>query len=525
MPTPRLLLFGTSGAGKSSLLGALTQAAATQAPLLKGELVDASGALGRLQKSTYEAVPPPTDQAESYDVRVQPADHGAATAATVLDCSGKSALAMLQAKQPFAEALPLRKQILDADAVLLLVDASLPPKQLGEEFQQFTRWLTDLHARGGRRTDIGALPVYLVLTKCDLLAKKEDTFSKWMQKIEEAKRRVDERFRSALQEQGGFGTIHLRLWATAIKRPALADRPARPLEPYGVAELFRQCLQSAGDFLERRHTSQVRLFNAVVGLTGMIAVLALILALLVAYQPETKWAALDEKVQHVLPKKDAKPAQRLGGTLKKLQDKQKLLADIESAPDFGHLPDETRSRVQQYRQEIEQYLKLEADAKRKVKYPYMAKTAKEIEEQEKNLNDLACPADWGDTPLGKRAKQCRMEYAALHKALSEREAWIAEEVKSGDKLRIQGVALHFKLTQKMPLGPQEAELWDVQYRARMQAKPVGLQSDSVAGVSSVTYEFLDKFESMKKARRDWDAVKAKLTKAAEGIQEELKAGT
>ena len=34
--------------------------------------------------------------------------------------------------------------------------------------------------------------------------------------------------------------VHVHLWATAVKRPALAESPAKPREPYGVAELFRQ---------------------------------------------------------------------------------------------------------------------------------------------------------------------------------------------------------------------------------------------------------------------------------------------
>ena len=314
MSNPHLLLFGTPGAGKTSLLGALAQAAVTQAPLLKGQLVDVSGELHRLHTSTYVTKMLPTDVLESYDIRLQPSENGsAATDATLLDCSGKSALEMLKAKEPFADSHPMRKPILDADAVLLLVDASLPGKQLAEEFNQFARWLMDLHALRGRRTDIAEFPVYLVLTKCDLLVKKDDTASKWMERIEEAKRRVDDRFRKTLMEQGaGFGTIDLRLWATAIKRPPLADRPAKADEPYGVAELFRQCLQSAADFLERRQTSQSRLWNVVVGLLGLVAILVLGLTFLVDFQPDTKGASLDEKVQRVLPKKDAKRAAAFG---------------------------------------------------------------------------------------------------------------------------------------------------------------------------------------------------------------------
>src|ERR1019366_6194841 len=137
----------------------------------------ASGELQQLQKNTYRENLPPTVQMESYEIGIKP-DKGTDSFSgklMVLDCSGKSALQMLQAKVPFANSHPLKKTILDADAVVLVVDASSSNKQLSEEFKQFAHWLNQLHELRGRRTDIAALPVYFVLTKCDLLARKEDT--------------------------------------------------------------------------------------------------------------------------------------------------------------------------------------------------------------------------------------------------------------------------------------------------------------------------------------------------------------
>src|SRR5207245_4735258 len=114
----------------------------------------------------------------------------------------------------------------------------------------------------------------LVLTKCDLIAKPADTSAQWMERIEERKREVHQRFQEflaqqAAQEQMPFGSIDLHLWATAVKRPALADAPARPKEPYGFAELFRQCLDSARGFRERRPQAPQRP-GRVVGLLAVI---------------------------------------------------------------------------------------------------------------------------------------------------------------------------------------------------------------------------------------------------------------
>ena len=53
-PDPlRLVLFGLPGAGKSSLLGALAQAAESQPHLLDGRIADPSPNLADLRRSVY----------------------------------------------------------------------------------------------------------------------------------------------------------------------------------------------------------------------------------------------------------------------------------------------------------------------------------------------------------------------------------------------------------------------------------------------------------------------------------------
>src|SRR5437764_1355015 len=102
----------------------------------------------------------------------------------------------------------------------------------------------------GQRADVAGLPIYLVLTKCDLLSKPNDTFAEWQQRIEEEKRKLGERISPLVRDlhAGHFGSIRLRVWATAVSRPSFADGPAPATEPYGVIELFRQCFVSAEAF-------------------------------------------------------------------------------------------------------------------------------------------------------------------------------------------------------------------------------------------------------------------------------------
>ena len=518
MAKPRLLLFGTPGAGKTSLLGALAQASATQTPILKGQLADPDGAWDRLKKITYAEAANPSADAESYDLCLRSSAKGVLPAeALVTDPSGKSVQEILQFTQP----------VLDTDAIVLAVDASLAGKEPAEEFPRFARWLIALRRARGKRTEIGELPVYIVLTKCDLLAKRDDTFAKWMQRIEEAKRRIDERFREFVKEQGdGFGTIQIQIWATAIKRPVLADRPVNAQEPFGVAELFRQCLESAADFQERRLTSQHRLQNVVVGAFGIVAILVLAVALLFEFQPGIRSPGLDEKLQTLLPKQDAAAKERLHGSVKRLEEKLQALKAIEDDPDFQRLPEATRSVVKEYDAELEKYLDARRDAVVMLKFPYLAKNQDEFKEMEKSATSFALPAnyakEWEETPLARQIQKVRAEYDALHMALKEEETWIRGQIDADTALLKKGTRIYSKLLNKEKLDPEEADAWQRQFTAHMNPKFPTPREEIVKGVSRLSYEDLGKFAQVQKAQKDWDASKRKLRKMADSIQDEMR---
>src|SRR5262245_16646505 len=87
----RLVLFGMPDAGKSSLLGALSQAAHTQGRALHGHLTDLSHGLGELRNRLYEDRQVETQQEiVPYPVRFAP--YGSAGYPAVLyDCDGRAA--------------------------------------------------------------------------------------------------------------------------------------------------------------------------------------------------------------------------------------------------------------------------------------------------------------------------------------------------------------------------------------------------------------------------------------------------
>src|SRR5204862_8366610 len=118
--------------------------------------------------------------------------------AVLVDCDGRIANALLSRRDYLDADGNLARAILEADTLVLVVDASANSTQLERDFTQFGRFLDLLEKSRGRRSDVGGLPVYLVLTKCDLLAQADDTSVTWIDRIEERKRQVGLRFKEFL---------------------------------------------------------------------------------------------------------------------------------------------------------------------------------------------------------------------------------------------------------------------------------------------------------------------------------------
>src|SRR6188768_2628310 len=101
--TPRVLLFGHRGAGKSALIGALLQAGETQGETLRGEVVHSSVDLPRIRDAVYSGtkIDPHTSELVSYTIRLRPWRAGTKPVGEPLtvvldDCDGKAAEELLE---------------------------------------------------------------------------------------------------------------------------------------------------------------------------------------------------------------------------------------------------------------------------------------------------------------------------------------------------------------------------------------------------------------------------------------------
>ncbi len=448
-----IVLFGLPAAGKSSLLGALAQAAQAQEHLLNGKLTDVSHGLDELRRRLYEESARRTaDEVVPYAVNFEPfhpderkAKSDGHVGAVLIDCDGRVANDLLVRRQAIADDSPegtLAREVLDADTLVLVLDASAPPAQVESDFAEFDRFLRQLETRRGERAEVGGLPVFLVLTKCDLLAGVGDTTADWMERIEQHKRDVDGRFRRFLarrEAESGplpFGRLELHLWATAVKRPALAGSPAKEREPYGVAELFRQCLECAAAFRGTRRRAGRRLLWTAGGAIGLVAAMIALAATFTLRGLDTPTNALRERFALLRDTGAASEMDRLRAPVGELRERLKQWRELRDDPSFDDLSAEERQTAKARIDELEAYLGY-YDRLSQSPRSRDARSRRELEEIERNLKtELSLPSpEWKSTESGREFSRRLQDAEALTAALDRAEGWYRESAAKAESLR------------------------------------------------------------------------------------------
>jgi hypothetical protein len=523
-PTPavspdalRIVLFGMPAAGKSSLLGAVAQAAQTQEHLLHGHLADPTHGLEELQKRLYEERSRPTaEEVAPYPITFEPFAHdggGTKTEGLLIDCDGRVANDLLARRKGLGDDSPegtLAREVVEADTLVLVVDAAAPTAQVEADFVEFGRFLRLLEHGRGQRSDVGGLPVFLVLTKCDLLAQPGDGLADWTDRIEERKRQVFARFQEFLGRQGGangpvpFGKIDLHLWATAVKRPALGPTPAKPREPYGVAELFRQCLEYSRDYRRRHRQSSRRLAltagGVVAGVAGMVA-LAVTFFL---FGGTVRQTPLDQAILNYKSTEPITASERLRGDLDR---RFAILKELQSNPQFPKVTPDLQQFVNERVQEMDAYRKFRAEVDKEVHQLAAPRNKEDLERIEKRLADLSPPdeysREWSQTEAVQLREEKLQDVKALRPAVAEVEGWYRDRVREGKDL-LQG--------KPSKGGDPNWPAWKDQLK-RLLDTTAGLEfppDRTLPGPTRLTYEAVYNFESVKALKAEWEDVKAKL---------------
>jgi GTPase SAR1 family protein len=520
-PTPnddalRIVLFGMPDAGKTSLLGGLAQASQTQEHVLNGHLTDPSNRLAELQHRVYDEGPRETlEEVVPYPVTLEPftAAKSAAPAerldAVLVDCDGRVANELLSRRRSLEsdDENTLAGQILDADALVLVVDASAGAAQIESDFGEFRKFLRLLEESRGRRSEVGGLPVFLVLTKCDLLAQPGDTAAAWVERVEERKRQVDRRFHEFLEEDEDesvpFGSIDLHLWATAVKRPVLADAAAKPREPYGIAELFRQLFSGAEVFRERCQRSGRRLAWTVGAACTVFAGLVGLTATLLAHRDVDRPSPLLNKVESYRSREGQTPSARLR---EPLQPRIAELTDLKNDPEFASLPPKEQEYVASRLDELKEY-RAYKERLQEVRPPAEVANERELDKAETILRELTPPperqAEWGQTEAALLRSQRLEDVKAIRAAVNDLDDWYRRVQRRGEELWT--FAEHRG-------GPIPWRDWQAQVQKLLDEAdtPLHVPTERLPHANRVTYATVLRFDRITEDRRVWDGLKQRL---------------
>jgi len=393
---------------------------------LHGHLTDLSHGLGELRNRVYdERLSETLEEIVPYPVRFAPSGRPARSA-VLYDCDGRAANDLLTQKRSMekeARTGTLAGAVLDADALILTIDASAAATQVEDDFREFLRFLRHLELYRSRQHTVGGLPVFLVLTKCDLLARDTPTRSAWHARIEDRQQDVARRFKQFLAaERGGeggllsFGSIHLEVRATAVRQPALVDAAPQPREPHGVAELFHHAFVEAITFRDRRVRSHKRLLWTVGGAGSFLVAMAIAGAIFFLNPSRPVEPTLADRLEHLKAAEGPTAATRLGSGLdRRLQ----AWLEIQSHPAFPELSENLQEVVRERLDEGQAYVQFRDDVAA-TPPPASARSLAELGQIEARLRKLMPPApyqaEWAATEAAVERDRLLKEISGLRDA-------------------------------------------------------------------------------------------------------------
>lgn len=267
-----------------------------------------------------------------------------------IDCDGRAAQELLadadQLRRSQART-ELAQSVRSTDALVVVIDATWKPEQVDEVFAQLQTFLRVLRVQRAADREVGGLPVFLTLGKCDELARRGEPFGEWMTLVEQEKAKLETHFREYFEESEGpflaFGSTELTVAATAAAWPDVVGGVADTTGGFGVDELYAEVLRAARDHQTRTAQSRRRLSWTAGIAVSLLSLMLLALFVLTTSRQPAPVEALANRVKRM--------QQTFGPTEVRLADahfsrnRQQLQAARE-APVFDQLPADLQQFVE-----------------------------------------------------------------------------------------------------------------------------------------------------------------------------------
>ena len=511
--SPRILLFGHPGSGKSSLLGALQRAGETQGEALGAEVIDPSGRLPRLRDHVYNAAPFEHTHTElvTYELRLRPWSVGEQPASLVVihDCDGNAANALLKHPDPITERSvrgTVATAVVQSDLIALVVNGGADDAELDDAFDEFLMFLERVHGRKAFEREVGGFPIVLVLTQCDLLAEPGGSRTEWVAETQERLAHALKRFAEFLDEQRPaddsgpylpFGSVELHGHAVAVHAPGRT-------EPFGVAECFRDIFALARAHRDRVKHSQRSLRRTLWAVACAVWLLFAGAIAVSVFQPKPADPGLADRV-HAFMDREPPAAERLAA--KQLSRNRRQLAEFQADAGFFALPEDLHHFVTGRLREIDDYQAYQAKLAA-APAPADARSLEELARVEAMLNaDLALPGQytWGETEAARLRDKWLADVPALRTAEGAWQEWYRGLVN-------QALALTHARTFEGEWRTRVADLESAANTPPFDAAAAIPGSEALPQPrgDAATYRVAAEFDRVYQASRDWEFTRSRL---------------
>lgn len=507
-PAPlRVVFFGPPRSGKSKLLDAVAAFARTEAddPVL---LLPADAPVapdGVIRRRVRVDLPGP--RVETGDVEF-------------VDCDGRAAQELLEDSDQLRRAKErseLAWYVRKTDALVVVADATWSAAEVDESFDHFRTFLKAL--REGRTADreVGGLPVFLTLCKCDELARPGEAFTDWQNRVRAETEKLEARFHDWFDEPGGpflaFGSTDLAVTATATGWPQVVGGVPDTTGGFGVADLHHDLIAAARDHRDREIASRRRLSWTATIAVGLLSLILIGVLVFAAARRATAADALAARVRHM--------QETAGAVEERLSEacfdrNRRELAGVLENPLFGTLPPDLQGYVTDDLRQFDAY----DEYRRRFAPPQFApadvRTAGERAEVEAALNGTLAPppefaAAWEKTKAVRLREKWREDLAALDAAVEKVHGWYTLQLGRLNELQQADVPSDrwSPAGWRAAVGEAVARRPDTEYPPD---RPVpGSETLPIARGEPITYAAAYRFERAAAAAAEWERAAVRLT--------------
>jgi hypothetical protein len=494
---PRIVFFGPPHAGKTGLIHAFLRRAG----------VDYQDAAAVAPAGRSEVVP-----------YVAPAA-AVQTAVVLTDVDGRAAGEIIARPDRLRAArgrvaAAAAGEVRSADAIVLTLDAAATDGGLLELFRDFTRFLDGLEQTRAFGREVGGLPVFLTLTKCDKLWLPGDDPREWEARVQTRLRNVRREFEEYLADETSysadpytFGSIDLHVAATALQFPK--DPRFAPLgdAPYGVDELFDEASAAAVAFRDRADASGRRLRWTVAGAGGLAGAMLAGLLAVAAFGPNADEDRLARRL-NAYHDREGTAAARLAD--RAFRRNRAELEAIRGDFAFEQLPEEERQFVADRLREFEAYQQYRERFGPGQPGPAEVRSRTELDALDAALaGDLAPPAEyaaaWADTEAVRLWSKWRTDADLLRQAEAALNEWYRGLIRRGTVMLL-GPAVDSRWRQDLGALLREAETPPVKPAAAIPGSP----AVPVRRGAPLTYAGVFEFDRVEQAAADWAETRGRL---------------